>query len=340
MQICLNLRQDTWHDVQALASACEAGGITGLGLVDSPLNDRDIYLSTAAAATCTSTLTLMTGVTNPVTRHPSVTAAALLQIAELAPERFTLGIATGDSALWAVGMTPARVSTLREYILALKALLRGEQASWKGRTFHGNWDHWTPPVEIPIVVAGSGPRVIEMACEVADGLILSVGFAPEDIAGVHERIDRACARAGRDPAELEIWWYTELTFADSAQIAMDNTLGWYAQWVAMGDMDAKGVPVEHQAALRELEKLAQEPSSHMAADRSRRLVEHARRLGVHEWLMAHSARLGGSAEEISARMHELEAAGVHNWLLFPDGNHESQTELVARVAREVIPALG
>ena len=339
MKICLNLRQDSWDEVKALAGACESGGIDGLALVDSPLNDRDIYLSSAAAATCTSTLRLMTAVTNPVSRHPSVTASALLQVAELAPDRFTLGIATGDSALWSIGLSPARVSTLRDYILVLKGLLRGEEVTWRGHTFRGNWQQWTPPVEVPIIVAGSGPRVIEMAAQVADGLILSVGYAPEDIERALERIHAACAAVGRDPDRLEIWWYTELTFADSARTAMDNTLGWFAQWVALGDMNAKGVPAEHQPALGELHHLAQDPGSYMSSQRGRVLVERAKALGVHDWLMAHSARLGGTAADIAARMVELERLGVHNWLLFPDGNQQSTGDLVERVGNELLPAL-
>ena len=129
MQICLIVEKARWPELVKLGRACEEAGIDSVGLIDSALIERDVYLACAACASGTEHARIMTAVTNPITRHPSVMAASLLALSEIAPGRIDLGIATGDSALWSVGLKPARIAYLREYILALKALLRGDTAS-------------------------------------------------------------------------------------------------------------------------------------------------------------------------------------------------------------------
>ena len=66
---------------------------------------------------------------------------------------------------------------MREYILAVKALLRGEPAIYRGQTFEQAWSSWEPR-DVPIYVACSGPKVLSMASQVADGVVVTMGFAP------------------------------------------------------------------------------------------------------------------------------------------------------------------
>ena len=117
-----------------LAKAAERAGLSDFGVVDSPLIGRDLYVSCAACLLETSSLRVQTVVTDPATRHPSVTAGSVLSMADLGPGRVAIGIATGDSAVWGVGLKPAKIAHMCEYIVALKALLRGEPATNQGAT--------------------------------------------------------------------------------------------------------------------------------------------------------------------------------------------------------------
>ena len=218
IQICMTVVQGCWNDISATARAADESGLHSIGIADSPMVVRDMHLACAACALNTSKTKIITGVTNPVTRHPSVMASAFLQLEELAPERIICGIATGDSALWGVGLKPAKLAELREYIVAVKALLRGERADWKGSSFSAIWSQFEP-FDLPVYVACAGPKSIHMAAQVADGLILSVGIAPEDLDWARQRIEASCAEIGRDPSELDVWQYTEITFAESAAAA-------------------------------------------------------------------------------------------------------------------------
>ena len=318
IQISLNIFQERWSNTVATARAAEESGFHSVAPIDSPTVERDVHLASAACALNTTDLKIVTAVTNPVTRHPSVTAAAYLQLEELAPGRIVCGIATGDSALWGVGLKAAKVAEMREYILAVKAMLRGETASWRGARFRGQWRSWEP-FDLPVYVACAGPRTMRMAAQVADGLILSVGVAPEDLEWAQNQIEEACREVHRDPATLEIWHLAEVTFADSAEAASARSLGIFAHWLTLGGTKGKRIPREYEPLLAELNADTKSiERSYRDQDRGRVLVERAKRLGVYEWLMSRSARLWGTPEEMRRRLDELRALGASKWLLGPD----------------------
>jgi 5,10-methylenetetrahydromethanopterin reductase len=120
VELALNVvHQGPIQDSYGWWGMADRAGVSVLALPDSPAFIRELYVTAAMAATHTERTTIMTGVTNPVSRDPSVTAAALFTLDELAPGRISLGIGTGDSALWGVGKRPAKLARLREYILAV-----------------------------------------------------------------------------------------------------------------------------------------------------------------------------------------------------------------------------
>ena len=331
IQIALSLFHDGWSSTVAAAQAAERNGLHSIVLIDSPVGERDVHLASASCALNTNRLKVVTGVTNPITRHPSVTAAAYLQLEELAPGRIVCGIATGDSAAWGVGLKPAKVAELREYILAVKAMLRGETATWRGAEFRGRWRGWTP-FDLPVHVACAGPRTMRTAAQVADGLILSVGVAPEDLEWAELQIEEACREVGRDPATLEIWHVAEVNFAESAEAASERTLGIFAHWLTLGGTKGKRIPEEYKPLIEQLNADTQNiQNSYRDPDRGRILVERAKRLGVYDWLASRSARLWGTAEDMRTRLRELRALGARNWMLAPDGMDLDNVEITGRV---------
>lgn len=319
--VCITVMPPKREAVTEMAKAAERAGISDLGIVDSPLVSRDLYLSCAACLLETTRLRVQTAVTNPVTRHPSVTAASALSLCELAPGRVVLGIATGDSALWGVGLKPAKVSVLCEYIVALKALLRGEPANWQGHTFQGHWKEFDPALAPPVYVACSGPKTLKASAQVADGVIIAeMGYTPEDIAHVRGLIAAGCAEVGRDPATLEVWWGSDVALSDSGAEVTAAGIATSSVWLTMGTMQGKRIPEGFVPKLRQLyddrynlENYAESPGE--------RLTKRARELGVYDWLVARSARLYGSPQAVRQRMDELRGLGVEQWYLWPEGEN-------------------
>ena len=329
--------QGTWENISGIARAAEVAGLHSIGVGDSPMIERDAHLSCAAAALNTSRTKIITGVTNPVTRHPSVMASAFLQLEELAPGRMICGIATGDSALWGVGLRPARLAVLREYILAVKALLRGEQAHWQGKRFRATWRHFEP-FNLPVYVACAGPKSIRMASQVADGLIVCAGVSPDDLAALDEQVSQACAEIGRDPRELDIWQYTEVTFAESAEVAAQRSLGWFSHWLTLGGTEGKRIPEHYKPLLAELNADTESiEDTYATEDRGTLMVKRAKQLGLYDWLASRSPRLWGTPREVRARLDALRELGATKWLLYPDGTSTDVGEVACSLG-EVLRA--
>ena len=112
--------------VPEAAATLEAAGWDGLSMVDSQNLAADPYVYLSLAATGTTTLGLMTGVTNVVTRHPAVTASSAFTVQSLSGGRFVLGIGRGDSALAHIGRSPARVAWFDRYLRTVTSYLNGQ----------------------------------------------------------------------------------------------------------------------------------------------------------------------------------------------------------------------
>ncbi len=330
MQISFNLMPRSWNEMTEIANACEAAGLHSIAIADSPLIARDLYVSCAACLQATESLRVITAVTNPLTRHPTVTASAAMSLSEMAPGRVVIGIATGDSAAWGVGLRPAKIAALREYILALKSLLRGDVTTWQGQSFQSHWDGLDPSLSPPVYVACSGPKVLRMAVEVADGIIPAMGYAPANIAHVRTLVTDACREFGRDAASLDIWWYAEFTFGESADVVLETHLGSDSQWLVMGSTEGKLIPDEYVPLLKQMHADGHDlQTSYKDPNRRRILVERAKVLGLYDWLYARAARLCGTPEDIGRRLNELGNQGLNQWCLWQDGGDGGPLEVAS-----------
>ena len=90
---------------------------------------KDVYAGLQAAASRTERVQLGTGVTNLVTRHPSVTAGAIAALSELSGGRALLGLGAGDSAVRAIGSRPSRVAEMEAALRFFAAILRASRRS-------------------------------------------------------------------------------------------------------------------------------------------------------------------------------------------------------------------
>ena len=93
-----------------------------------------------------------------------------------------------------------------------------------------------------LYIACSGRRVLQLGAQVADGLILAMGFSDDNLAYINNEIECACAAVNRDPAELDIWWHCTLHFGDSRESAMADNIGLPISWMTMRTMEGKQIP--------------------------------------------------------------------------------------------------
>ncbi|HEX2850599.1 MAG TPA: LLM class flavin-dependent oxidoreductase [Acidimicrobiales bacterium] len=206
------------------AQRVEADGWDGLLMVDSQNLSADCFVGLALAAKATDRLKLGTGVTNPWTRHPAVTAAAIATVQAESDGRAVLGIGRGDSALAHLGLAPAPVAVFRRFLEQLQAYLRGEEvdlATAAGGSTPSDTDgaprpvdslglagtppssrlHWLRPElpKVPVDVACTGPKVIAVGATIADRVTFAVGADPHRVEWALSTARAARRAAGLDP---------------------------------------------------------------------------------------------------------------------------------------------
>jgi 5,10-methylenetetrahydromethanopterin reductase len=186
------------------AKLAESLGFDTLWMLDSHLLFREVYTMLGALAVSTSRLRFGTAVTNPITRHPTVTASAFSTLHVLTGGRATLGISVGDSALKAMNLEIAKMATLADAVAKIRALFKGEAVSFSGE------DHAKltfANVDAPIYIAATGPKMLKMSGELADGVILMNGIAPELIKTAVDLVHEAERGAGRaiGSTKIVVW---------------------------------------------------------------------------------------------------------------------------------------
>ena len=215
--------------------AIDEWGYDALWLTDSSLHTRNCWSYLTLAARASRRLTLGTAVTNPITRHPGVTAAAAATLAEISAGRFVLGIGAGDRPLLSLGRKPARLADLEASIKVIRQLWQAEHVTLQADSFSFENAHYRfAPVDhdIPIWVSATGPKTLELAGRVADGVILLAGLHPDGIEFALNHIDRGVERADRSerPA-VTVFAYGAIDDEDeSAAFAAARTIAaWFPQ---------------------------------------------------------------------------------------------------------------
>jgi alkanesulfonate monooxygenase SsuD/methylene tetrahydromethanopterin reductase-like flavin-dependent oxidoreductase (luciferase family) len=153
----------------------ERSGASSLWLVQLP-NQRDSVSMLAALAAHTRTLRLGCGIVPLYTRPPVVMAQTALTLDEVSGGRIELGLGLGHRGVgeWIVGARPRpALASLREYVEVVRELVRDGEVSRTGQHYSGHASYAAPRTgELPLLVGGFGPRTMQLAGEIADGVIL------------------------------------------------------------------------------------------------------------------------------------------------------------------------
>lgn len=167
----------------------------------------DAFSPLAVAGQATD-LRLGTAIVNVYTRGPATLTMSAAGLAEIAPGRFILGIGSGSDVIvesWNGGAFRKPLTRVRETAQFLRRALAGERVVFRGETFSVDGFRLSrvPAAPVPIYLAALRPGMLALAGEVADGVILN-WLAPEDVPRCVAVVREAAARAGRDPAAIEI----------------------------------------------------------------------------------------------------------------------------------------
>ncbi len=316
----------------ALAEMAERDGWDGIAFADSQNLSGDAFVALGVAAHATTRLKLATGTTNSATRHPAVVASGIAAVQVESGGRAVLGIARGDSALAYLGRKPLPLPEFRRGLEQIQAYLRGESADLDGFPSRIAWMDDVRVPKVPMAVAATGPRVIELAAQVAERITFSVGAEPGRLRAGIETARRAPRPVGQPPLSLGAY-VNAVAHPDvgRARELVRGRMGVYARFSTMDRRVLKSLPEEDRTVG---ERLA------AAYD----MGAHATAGARHEEALADAFvdRFGvvGPPERVAERLRGLVGLGLDHFVIVGHGRDVSPEVLAEssrRFGQEVIP---
>jgi 5,10-methylenetetrahydromethanopterin reductase len=306
------------EEFKQCCAAAEATGFEQIGVVDSQSVYRELYVACTLAAGVTRKAKFGPRVTNALTRHPAVTASAIASLNEIAPGRVFLGLGSGDSAVYNLGLKAAPIKVMREYIEAIKSLYRTGEAEYQDKSIRLTWSR----PKIPIYISAHGPKTLRCAGEIADGAIVGTGVQEEVAADALADIAAGAQAAGKTLKDMDVWWLVICNFGKSKEEATAGirmSLAAPANQLARFTMENKHIPPKYADAIRKL-NASYDFSVHLKGETETTNTRLVQELGLKEYLVDRYAVVG-TPEECRERIQTLVGRGVENiWLstYFPD----------------------
>ena len=241
-----------------LGRLCEELGYRCLWYTDVRFG-RECYLGLASVAARTERILLGPGVTDPYTRHPAITAAAIATFDEMCGGRARLGLGVGGQGFRELGIErPRPITALRETVGMVRALLRGERVDREGKVAslrNGRLAFRPLRERISIYFATHGAQVSALAGEIADGALIANTVHPGMLAFYLARIEKGLAKSGRTIADFDFGLRVEACISPDREAAVSvmrrrmaaRLIGQYPHW---DYLDTLGV--EMPGAFREI----------------------------------------------------------------------------------------
>jgi len=238
------------------AQHAEALGFSYIGFYDSPALGSDLWITLANALQATQRIRVGAEVLIPHLRHPMAQAAAIATLEALAPGRLYVGVGTGFTGRMALGQRPLTWAFMAGFLREVKALLAGEDVRIEGavtRMLHAPGFGAARPVRTPFLVAANGPKGVEVARELGDGLIYGGDPAatPRDFPVLQVGVPAFMLEDGESPTSTRVLELVKPWFGMHYHLAYDGyhhgsspveNLPYGADWLRLLD----AVPAEQR----------------------------------------------------------------------------------------------
>ena len=322
MQLRLSCAFPPAPDVVQHARLAEELGYERVWIYDSPALYTDVWVQLGQIAEATESVGIGPAVLIPSLRHVLTTAAAIATLEQLAPGRLAVAIGTGFTGRRMLGQKPLSWKRTRQYIVDLRALLRGEQVEVDGSMIamgHPATHAPARPIQTPIVVAANGPLGLAVAREHGDG-VMCVGTPQQGFEWCSQLAFGTVFDPGEDANAKRVW----------------DAVGPGVTVIYHGAFEADPASVDAlpggRAWREEIERIP-EPVRHLAIHEDH-LVSVAERDARHIGSELVAATFSGTASQLRERAAAMQAAGLTELVYAPMGSD------VPRELRAMADALG
>jgi probable F420-dependent oxidoreductase len=296
---------------------------------DSHILWQESYATFPLVAARTQRLKLGHFVTNPGIRDPTVTASWYATMQDISNGRMVMGIGRGDSSRRVVGLQPVKVAEFEARCAMIKDLMNGRPVEWNGKELQLKWVRDDLP-DIPMWIAGYGPKALAVAGRVADGVIIQLAD-PQIIQWIMDTARKAAEEAGRDPSELKCIVGAPSFIGDDVAHAREQ-VRWFPAMVSNHVMDLierYGFESEIPSALTDFVK----------ARKFYDYKDHSRVGAAHGEFVTDDICdrfcVLGNAEQATAKLRELESVGVDQFNVYL--MTEGQEEVLRAYGDDIIP---
>ncbi len=278
---------------------------------------RDAIVPMAAYAAVTERIKIGSGVINNWTRNIGLLAATFLTLDDLAPGRIIAGLgAWWDPLARNVGIIRRKpLTAMRETVIVLRRLLNMERV-----TFHGEFVHVEgieldvvhgrrEPRQVPIYIGATGPKMLALAGEIADGVLLNYCVPPEYNDWALEQIEKGARKAGRTLDDIDRPQLIVASVDHDREKAIDRTRELLVQYLAQQPHIAKASGVSEEV-VREIQSILGWPATHEQIQRAKHLVPDD---------LIHRITASGTPEEARAKVKEYMDRGATSPVLYSVG---------------------
>ena len=317
-----------------LVELMQLGELSGFEIgwtYDSHVLWQESFVQLTLAIQGTSKMKFGHLVTNPGTREPTVLASLYATMHDISDGRMVMGIGRGDSARRYIGQQPVRVAEFERRLEMIKPFMNGKEVHWNDKDLQLKWVRPELP-EIPMWVAGYGPKGLGVAGRVGDGVIIQLAD-PAIIEWTMATARRAAEEAGRDPAALRCLVCAPSKVTDDLAKARDE-VRWFPAMVGNHVADIVRVHGENSEVPRELTDYIKGRDAYDYKDHSR--VGAAHGSFVPDEICDRFCVIGSAAQCVE-KLRGLEAIGVDEWIVYLMTN--GQEETLEAYGRDIVPAL-
>jgi probable F420-dependent oxidoreductase len=285
------------------------------------------------AAQATTSMKFGHCVTNPGTREPTVLASGYATLHDISNGRMVMGIGRGDSARRYIGQQPVKVAEFERRLAMIRDFMNGREVVWNGKELQLKWVRHELP-QIPMWVAGYGPKALGVAGRVGDGVIIQLAD-PVIIQWIMSTARRAAEEVGREPSDLKCIVCAPSHISDDIADAREQ-VRWFPAMVSNHVMDL----IERYGTDGSV--IPQVLTDYVQARKFYDYDEHSRVGARHGEFVTDEICdrfcVLGTSEQATAKLKELESIGVDQFNIYL--MTQGQEETLSAYGRDVIPQFG
>ncbi|MHB8566967.1 MAG: LLM class flavin-dependent oxidoreductase [Nitrososphaerales archaeon] len=329
---------DTVEKIARFANTVEEKGFTAFVHADQRLRgERDAFVTLTADALSTKKIKLGTCISDPFSRIPAMLASAIASLDELSGNRAVLTLGSGGAGFEELHIIRKHPNTaLREAVHIIRGLFQGEEVSFHGKIFEVTKAklNFECRSDLPIQIASRSPLNLELAGEVADGVVIATYASASHLKFALRTVETGAKRANRSLDEIKKIAWLYMSISENTNEALNNVRPIVTQALvntspAMNDVMFEGIDPN----LRRFIETCQRDHDLQKAYDDRRYITND---------VIEKFSLAGSVDQIVEKIERIKKLGIDAiWIRpfsapYSETNHE---KVVTHFAEKVMPRI-